>query len=180
MEDLREEPELEEREEEEEEDEEEEDAQEPGADEPKKDEPLEGEENPKEEKKDKDEGNDDDEDDELSLRPVRNKARRASLTDELVDLDSTQCLLETNFSVMGLNEIRTERIMTKTNSTAKDNNAPARPMSLDLNAPVKLKKLRCGGERRPEKVTARLIDSDEVHLQSRNRAVVVTYPTQDK
>lgn len=174
MEDLREEPELEEREEEEEEDEEEEDAQEPGPDEP-----PEGEENPKEEKKGKDEGNDDDEDDELSLRPVRNKARRASLTDEL-DLDSTQCLLETNFSVMGLSEIRTERIMTKTNSTAKDNNAPVRPMSLDLNAPVKLKKLRCGGERRPEKVTARLIDSDEVHHQSRNRAVVVTYPTQDK
>lgn len=172
MEDLREEPELEEREEEEEEEEEEEDTQEPETDE-KKDEPQEKEENQKEEKED--ESND--QDGEFSLRPVRNRARRTSLTDELPDPDSTQCLLETNFSVTGLNEIKTERIISVANNTTKDI-MPMRPMSLDLNAPVKLNKLR--GEARPEKVTARLIDSDEVHFQSRNKNVAPTYFSQNK
>ncbi|XP_020291708.1 uncharacterized protein LOC109858643 isoform X3 [Pseudomyrmex gracilis] len=173
MEDLREEPELEEREEEEEEEEEDEDIQEPETDE-KKDESQEKEDEDQKEEKE-DENND--QDGELSLRPVRNRARRTFLTDELLDPDGTQCLLETNFSVTGLNEIKTERITPAANNTTK-NTMPMRPISLDLNAPVKFKKLR--GEARPEKVTARLIDSDEVHFQSRNRDVAPTYFTQDK
>lgn len=158
MEDLREEPELEEREEEEEEEEEEEDTQEPEVDE-NKDQPQECQ---QEEQK---EANSD-EDGELLVMPVRNKtARRASLTDEL-DPDETQALLETNFSVTGLNEIKTERIIPKANNITKSA-MPKRPMSLDLNAPIKFRKLR--GAARPEKVTVKLINGDEMNLQSRGR-----------
>lgn len=156
MEDLREEPELEEREEEEEEEEEEEDIQEAGEN---KDQPQEYQE---EEQK---EANND-EDGELLVMPVRNKtARRASLIDEL-DPDETQALLETNFSVTGLNEIKTERIIPRANNITKSA-MPKRPMSLDLNAPIKFRKLR--GAARPEKVTVKLINGDEVSLQSRGR-----------
>lgn len=160
MEDLTEEPELEEREEEEEEEEEEEDTQEPEAE--SKDQP---EEYQQEEQKDAS----NDQDDELLVMPVRNKtARRASLTDEL-DSDETQALLETNFSVTGLNEIKTERIIPRANNTTKSA-MPKRPMSLDLNAPIKFRKLRGGA--RPEKVTVKLINGDEVNLQSRGRGYV--------
>lgn len=144
MEDLTEEPELEEREEEDEEEEEDDETkQKPKTDE-SKDQPQEQQQREEEE----DESND--QDDELLVRPVRNSARRASLTDELNQADS-QGLLETNFSVTGLNEIKTECI---TNNAAKS--TPKRPMSLDLSAPMKFKKSR--GTIRPEKVTARLID----------------------
>ncbi|KYN20205.1 Neurexin-4 [Trachymyrmex cornetzi] len=160
MEDLREEPELEEREEEDEEEEEEEDTQEPEADE-NKDQPQE---HQQEEQKD----TSNDQDGELLVMPVRNKtARRASLTDEL-DSDETQALLETNFSVTGLNEIKTERIIPRVNNTTK-NTTPKRPMSLDLNAPIKFRKLRGA---RPEKVTVKLINGDEASLQSRGRGHV--------
>ncbi|XP_011062628.1 PREDICTED: uncharacterized protein LOC105150935 isoform X2 [Acromyrmex echinatior] len=160
MEDLREEPELEEREEEEEEEEEEEDTQEPEADE-NKDQPQEH-----QQKEQKDTSND--QDGELLVMPVRNKtARRASLTDEL-DPDETQALLETNFSVTGLNEIKTERIIPKVNNTTKKP-TPKRPMSLDLNAPIKFRKLRGA---RPEKVTVKLINGDEASLQSRGKGHV--------
>lgn len=159
MEDLTEEPELEEREEEEEEEEEEEDTQEPEADE-NKDQPQEY------QQQEEQEDASNDQEGELLVMPVRNKtARRASLTDEL-DPDETQALLETNFSVTGLNEIKTERIIPKANNTTK-NAMPKRPMSLDLNAPIKFRKLR--GAARPEKVTVKLINGDEVSLQSRGR-----------
>lgn len=169
MEDLREEPELEEREEEEEE---EETVQEPEADKNKNQS-----EEQQQEEQEKNENND--QDDEPLVRPVRNKAaRRASLTDEL-DPDDTQALLETNFSVTGLNEIKTERIIPRVNNTTKNITIPKRPMSLDLNAPIKFRKLREGAW--PEKVTARLIDSDEVSLQSRGRGYVdAAYRTQNK
>lgn len=158
MEDLREEPELEEREEEEEEEEEEEDNQEPEADDNK------DQSQKYQQEEQKDENNDQDE--ELLVMPVRNKmARRASLTDEL-NPDETQALLETNFSVTGLNEIKTERIIPRANNTTK-NVMPKRPMSLDLNAPIKFRKL-CGAAR-PEKVTVKLINGDEVSHQSRGR-----------
>lgn len=173
MEDLTEEPELEEREEEEEEEEEEEDTQEPEADE-NKDQPEEYQDYQEEQK---DASND--QDGELLVMPVRNKtARRASLTDEL-DSDETQALLETNFSVTGLNEIKTERIIPRANNTTKSA-MPKRPMSLDLNAPIKFRKLRGGA--RPEKVTVKLINGDEVSLQSRGRGyvgVTSAYRTQD-
>jgi len=160
MEDLREEPELEEREEEEEEEEEEEDTQELEADE-NKDQPQ-G--NQQEEQKD----TSNDQDGVLLVMPVRNKmAKRASLTDEL-DPDETQALLETNFSVTGLNEIKTERIIPRVNNTTK-NTTPKRPMSLDLNAPIKFRKLRGA---RPEKVTVKLINGDEASLQSRGKGRV--------
>lgn len=174
MEDLREEPELEEREEEDEEEEEEEETQEPElepelepepreeADEPReqlreekqqqqREEEKEEEEEEEEKEEEEDESND--QNGKLLVRPVRNAASRASLTDELNPVDS-QGLLETNFSVTGLNEIKTERIIPRTNNIARD--TPKRPMSLDLSAPMKLKKPR--GVARPEKVTARLID----------------------
>lgn len=169
MEDLREEPELEEREEEEEE---EETVQEPEADKNK-----DQSEEQQQEEQEKNENND--QDDEPLVRPVRNKAaRRASLTDEL-DPDDTQALLETNFSVTGLNEIKTERIIPRVNNTTRNITIPKRPMSLDLNAPIKFRKLREGAW--PEKVTARLIDSDEVSLQSRGRGYVdAAYRTQNK
>jgi hypothetical protein len=156
MEDLREEPELEEREEEEEEEEdEEEDVQESVADvsrdEPQKHEEERGEEN-----------RDDQEDED---RLVRDKsARRASLTDEF-DSDDTQGLLETNFSVTGLNEIRTERVIRRANDST-GSATPRRPMSLDLNAPIKFRKSR--GGTRPERVTAKLISSDRVGFRSRD------------
>ncbi|XP_018305269.1 uncharacterized protein axo isoform X4 [Mycetomoellerius zeteki] len=160
MEDLREEPELEEREEEEEEEEEEEDIQEPEADE-NKDQPQ-----GDQEEEQKDTSND--QDGELLVMPVRNKtARRGSLTDEL-DQNETQALLETNFSVTGLNEIKTERIIPRVNNTTKSI-MPKRPMSLDLNAPIKFRKLRGA---RPEKVTVKLINGDEASLQSRGRGHV--------
>ncbi|KMR03921.1 contactin-associated 2 [Lasius niger] len=169
MEDLREEPELEEREEEEEE---EETVQESEADKNK-----DQSEEQQQEEQEKNENND--QDDEPLVRPVRNKAaRRASLTDEL-DPDDTQALLETNFSVTGLNEIKTERIIPRVNNTTRNITIPKRPMSLDLNAPIKFRKLREGAW--PEKVTARLIDSDEVSLQSRGRGYVdAAYRTQNK
>lgn len=165
MEDLREEPELEEREEEEEEEEEEEDTQEQEVDE-NKDEPQEY-----QQEEQKDASND--QDGELLVMPVRNKsARKASLTDEL-DSDETQALLETNFSVTGLNEIKTERIVPTTNNATKNanNTMPKRPMSLDLNAPIKFRKLRGAGPR-PEKVTVKLINGDEVSCQSRGKGNV--------
>lgn len=171
MEDLREEPELEEREEEEEEEEEEEDAQEPEKDEIK-DQSQERQQEEQEKNENKDE------DDEPLVRPVRNKAaRRASLTDEL-DPDDTQALLETNFSVTGLNEIKTERVIPRVNNTTKNITIPKRPMSLDLSAPIKFRKLREGAW--PEKVTARLIDN-EMSLQSRGRGYIdAAYRIQDK
>lgn len=153
MEDLREEPELEEREEEEEEEEEEEDAQEPKTDECK-DESQEC----QQDQAEKDENQEDasnDQDDELLIRPVRNVARRASLINELDPIDA-QGLLETNFSVTGLNEIKTERITPRTNSSAFGGDAPKRPMSLDLNAPIAFRKLHGGA--RPEKFRTKLID----------------------
>ncbi|XP_012223178.1 axotactin isoform X2 [Linepithema humile] len=164
MEDLQEEPELEEREEKEVEEEEEEKEKEENTKEPEVDENKEEEE--------KNESNE--QDDELLLRPVRNKtARRVSLTDEL-DPDDTRGLLETNFSVTGLNEIKTERIIPRVNNTTKandkNNTMPKRPMSLDLNAPIKFRKLR--GATRPEKVTAKLIDDNDVNHQSRGRGYV--------
>ncbi|XP_014478317.1 PREDICTED: uncharacterized protein LOC106746323 isoform X2 [Dinoponera quadriceps] len=151
MEDLREEPELEEREEE---DEEEEEEEETGQEQPEpglemdelKDQPQQQQEEEEEEDESSDQNG------ELLVRPVRNAARRASLTDELVDPVNSQGLLETNFSVTGLNEIRTERIISRTN-----NIAPKRPMSLDLSAPMKFRKSH-GITAQPEKVTARLID----------------------
>lgn len=166
MEDLREEPELEEREEEEEEEEEEEDTQEPEADE-NKDQPQEYQQ--KEQTDASKDGNQDgDQDGELLVMPVRNKtARRASLTDEL-DPDETQALLETNFSVTGLNEIKTERIIPRAYDITKSA-MPKRPMSLDLNAPIKFRKLH--GPARPEKVTVKLINGDEMSPQSRGRGV---------
>lgn len=172
MEDLREEPELEEREEKEEEEEEEEDVQEQGMDK-NKDQSQEQ----QQEKQEKNENND--QDNEPLVRPVRNKvARRGSLTDEL-DPDDTQALLETNFSVTGLNEIKTERIIPRLNNTTKNITIPKRPMSLDLNAPIKFRKLREGVW--PEKVTAKLLDGDEVSLQSRGRGYNdAAYRTQDK
>lgn len=157
MEDLTEEPELEEREEEEEEEEEEEDVQEPEAD---------GKDQPQEYQQEEQKEANNDEDGELLVMPVRNKtARRASLTDEL-DPDETQALLETNFSVTGLNEIKTERIIPRANNITK-NVMPKRPMSLDLNAPIKFRKLR--GAARPEKVTVKLLNGDEMNPQSRGR-----------
>lgn len=164
MEDLTEEPELEEREEEEEEEEEEEDTQEPEVDENK-------DQSQEYQQEEQQEANSD-QDGELLVMPVRNKtARRASLTDEL-DPDETQALLETNFSVTGLNEIKTERIISRANDTTKsgNNTMPKRPMSLNLNAPIKFRKLRGGA--RPEKVTVKLINGDEVSLQSRGRGYV--------
>lgn len=178
MEDLTEEPELEEREEEEEE-EEEEDVQEPEANKNKDEsQKQEGQQEGQEEGQEKN-GNNDQDDDEPLVRPVRNKAaRRASLTDEL-DPDDTQTLLETNFSVTGLNEIKTERIIPRVNNSTKNITIPKRPISLNLNAPNKFRKLREGVW--PEKVTARLIDSDEVSLQSRGRGYIdAAYRTQDK
>lgn len=170
MEDLREEPELEEREEKEEE-EKEEDVQEEGSDK-NKDQSQEQ----QQEEQEKNENND--QDNEPLVRPVRNKARRGSLTDEL-DPDDTQALLETNFSVTGLNEIKTERIMPRVNNATKNVTMPKRPISLDLNAPIKFRKLREGAW--PEKITAKLIDGDEVSLQSRGRGYIDTaYRTQDK
>jgi len=169
MEDLREEPELEECEEEEEEEEEEEDTQEPEADENKD----QLQEYQQEEQNDAS----NDQDGELLVMPVRNKtARRASLTDENLDPDETQALLETNFSVTGLNEIRTERIIPRANNVTKSA-MPKRPMSLDLNAPIKFRKL-CSGAR-PEKVTVKLINGDEGSLQSRGRGVASAYGAQN-
>lgn len=151
MEDLTEEPELEEREEEDEEEEEEEETQELEPEpEPEVDESRD---QSQEQQQEEEEEESNDQNGELLVRPVRNTARRASLTDELDPVNS-QALLETNFSVTGLNEIKTERIISRTNNTAED--APKRPMSLDLSAPMKFKKSR--GIARPEKVTARLID----------------------
>ncbi|XP_071631062.1 axotactin isoform X1 [Temnothorax longispinosus] len=165
MEDLREEPELEEREEEEEEEEEEEDTQEPEADENK--------EQPQEYQQEEQKDASNDQDGELLVMPVRDKtARRGSLTDEL-DPDETQALLETNFSVTGLNEIKTERIIPRANNTTKSA-VPKRPMSLDLNAPIKFRKLR--GAARPEKVTVKLINGDEMSLQSRGRGYAGVAP----
>ncbi|KAL6432320.1 hypothetical protein ACFW04_006749 [Cataglyphis niger] len=171
MEDLREEPELEEREEEEEEEEDEEDVQAPETDEIK-DQLQERQQEEQEKNENKDE------EDEPLVRPVRNKAaKRASLTDEL-DPDDTQALLETNFSVTGLNEIKTERVIPRVNNTTKNITIPKRPMSLDLSAPIKFRKLREGAW--PEKVTARLIDN-EVSLQSRGRGYIdAAYRIQDK
>lgn len=160
MEDLREEPELEECEEEEEEEEDEEDIQEPEKD-------VHKDEQPQEQPDEEEMGESNDRDEEHRL--VRDKAtRRASPTDEF-DSDDTQGLLETNFSVTGLNEIKTERIIPRANNSTK-NTMPKRPMSLDLNAPIKFRKLRAAGAR-PEKVTARLIDSDQVRLQSRGNVM---------
>jgi len=172
MEDLQEEPELEEREEKEEEEEEKEKEEEETTKEPEVDE--------KKEEEEKNESNE--QDDELLLRPVRNKtARRVSLTDEL-DPDDTRGLLETNFSVTGLNEIKTERIIPRANNTnATKDTVPKRPMSLDLNAPIKFRKLR--GAARPEKVTAKLIDDNDVSHQSRGGCYVSlasTLRTQNK
>lgn len=166
MEDLTEEPELEECEEEEEE-EEEEDTQEPEVDQ-NKDQPQELQ-DLQQEQADEQEDASNDQDSELLVMPVRNQtARRASLTDEL-DPDETQALLETNFSVTGLNEIKTERIIPRANNTTKSA-MPKRPMSLDLNAPIKFRKLRGGA--RPERVTVKLINGDEASLQSRGRGYV--------
>lgn len=149
MEDLREEPELEECEEEEEEEEEEEDTQEPEVDETK-DQPQEY-----QQEEQKDASNDG----ELLVMSVRNKmARRAFLTDEL-NPDETQAFLETNFSVTGWNEIKTERIIPRANNVTKST-APKRPMSLNLNVP-KLKKY---GAARPEKVTVKLINGDKANF----------------
>lgn len=175
MEDLREEPELEEREEKEEE-EEEEDVQEQETDKNKDQSQEQQQQEQQQEEQEKNENND--QDDEPLVRPVRNKARRGSLTDEL-DPDDTQALLETNFSVTGLNEIKTERIIPRINNGTKNIAMPKRPMSLDLNAPIKFRKLREGTW--PEKVTAKLIDGDEVSLQSRGRGYIdAAYRTQNK
>lgn len=151
MEDLTEEPELEEREEEEEEDEQ--DAQEPKTDECKDESQECQREQTKRDEHQEDTGND--QDDELLIGPVRNVARRASLINELDPIDA-QGLLETNFSVTGLNEIKTECVIPKPNSNAFGEDAPKRPMSLDLNAPIAFRKLHGGV--RPEKCRARLID----------------------
>lgn len=181
MEDLQEEPELEEREEKEEEEEEEkkEEAKEEGSKEEEESTKKPEVEDENKEEEEKNESNE--QDDELLLRPVRNKtARRPSLTDEL-DPDDTRGLLETNFSVTGLNEIKTERIIPRTKNTVAKDTMPKRPMSLDLNAPIKFRKLR--GAARPEKVTARLIDDNDVSHQSRGRGYVSlasTLRTQDK
>lgn len=154
MEDLTEEPELEEREEEEEEEEEEENAREPKTDECK-DESQECQRDQAEEDENQEDASND-QVDELLIRPVRNVARRASLSNESGPIDDAQGLLETNFSVTGLNEIKTERITPTTNSNAFGGDAPKRPMSLDLNAPIAFRKLH--GAARPEKFRARLID----------------------
>lgn len=169
MEDLREEPELEEREEEEEEEDEEEEVLQESEADKNEDQSQER----QQEEQEKNENNDDQDDDEFLVRPVRNKAaKRASLIDESDDPDDTQALLETNFSVTGLNEIKTERVIPRVNNATKNITMPKRPMSLDLNAPIKFRKLREGV--RPEKVTARLIDTNEINLQSRGRGTTST------
>ncbi|XP_015175861.1 PREDICTED: neurexin-2 isoform X5 [Polistes dominula] len=175
MEDLREEPELEECEEEEEEDEnddktdlmeeddqEEQDGDDKGnnaaaattADEEDDDEEEEGD-------------NEDGQEDEVLLKSVRDTSRRMSLIDN-PSLNEEKGLLQTNFSVTGINEIKTECIpTTKTNVNNVNTHAnkipnsikkepPKRPMSLDLSVPVVFK--RPHGGARFERVTARLID----------------------
>lgn len=177
MEDLTEEPELEEREEEEEEEEDEEDIQEPDpqADVNKDDEPMMKEEQERELGEEGEDGSNDRDDEH---RPVRDKAARRGFSGDEFDADDTQGLLETNFSVTGLNEIKTERVMPRAGNSARSS-AAKRPISLDLNAPVKFRKLR-GAAARPEKVTARLIDSDQVGHRSRgNIAGQVTVSIDD-
>ncbi|XP_043500080.1 neurexin-2 isoform X5 [Polistes fuscatus] len=171
MEDLREEPELEECEEEEDENDEktdlmEEDDQEEqdgdkgnnaaaaaAADEEDEEEEEEGD-------------NEDGQEDEVLLKSVRDTSRRMSLIDNL-SLNEEKGLLQTNFSVTGINEIKTECIPTKTivNNVNTNSNKtsisikkdpPKRPMSLDLSVPVVFK--RPHGGARFERVTARLID----------------------
>lgn len=144
MEDLREEPELEECEEEEEEEENIHESN--GAE-------YMDQQSEDDQQEEKDESNN--EDGELLVRPVRNAIRRVSLDDESTATE-TQALLETNFSVTGINEIKTERI--RPNNRIKD--TPKRPISLDLNAPIVFRKSRGGV--RFEKVTARLIEQPKI------------------
>ncbi|KAF7401432.1 hypothetical protein HZH68_007252 [Vespula germanica] len=173
MEDLREEPELEECEEEEDDNEEkteltEEDDQEEQDEDNKKDDYEEEEEKEEEEEEEEEEEGeegekDDSQEDEVLLKSVRDTSRRMSLIDNPL-LNEEKGLLQTNFSVTGINEIKTECIPTinnvNTNASQTTTNIktdpPKRPMSLDLSVPIVFKKPH--GEARFEKVTARLID----------------------
>ncbi|XP_043670095.1 neurexin-4 isoform X1 [Vespula pensylvanica] len=171
MEDLREEPELEECEEEEDDNEEktelteEDDQEEQDEDNKKDDDEEEEEEKEEEEEEEEEEGEkDDSQEDEVLLKSVRDTSRRMSLIDNPL-LNEEKGLLQTNFSVTGINEIKTECIPptinnVNTNASQTTTNIkkdpPKRPMSLDLSVPIVFKKPH--GEARFEKVTARLID----------------------
>ncbi|KAI4504069.1 hypothetical protein M0802_000540 [Mischocyttarus mexicanus] len=100
-------------------------------------------------KEDEDEGeNEDGQEDEVLLKSVRDTSRRMSLIDN-ASLNEEKGLLETNFSVTGINEIKTECIPTTINNVNMHSNktpnnikknTPKRPMSLDLSVPVVFKR----------------------------------------
>ncbi|XP_014610839.1 PREDICTED: neurexin-2 isoform X1 [Polistes canadensis] len=172
MEDLREEPELEECEEEEDENDEktdlmeEDDQEEQDGDKGNNAAAAADDDDDDEEDEEEEGDNEDGQEDEVLLKSVRDTSRRMSLIDN-PSLNEEKGLLQTNFSVTGINEIKTECIPTKTTINNVNTNSnktpisikkdpPKRPMSLDLSVPVVFK--RPHGGARFERVTARLID----------------------